>query len=74
MPLNSDNVDNSSNTGVLDEFGTSVSLCGDSLAVGAPWERSNATGINGDQGDNSVLGAGAAYLFNGLQVPVETQE
>ncbi len=43
-----------SNTGFLDQFGKSVSLSadGDTLAVGAPAEDSNATGVNGDQSDN----------------------
>ncbi|MCF6363548.1 MAG: FG-GAP repeat protein [Gammaproteobacteria bacterium] len=48
-----------------DGFGAAISLSGDgdTLAVGAPGEGSNATGINGDQGDNSTLGAGAVYVF-----------
>jgi hypothetical protein len=44
-------------------FGYSVALSGDSLVVGAWREDSGATGINGDQSDNAVSGAGAAYLF-----------
>ena len=40
-----------------------VALSGDTLAVGALYEQSAATGIEGDQSDNSVSGAGAAYLF-----------
>ena len=54
-----------SNTGASDRFGASISLSGDgrSLAVGAPYETSAATGINGDQVDNSTLQAGAVYLF-----------
>ena len=53
-----------SNTGV-DAFGVSVSLSndGNTLAVGANTEGSNATGINGDQADNSAIGAGAVYVF-----------
>ncbi len=49
-----------------DVFGSSVSLNTDGsvLAVGAPWEGSTATGINGDQSDNSADGAGAVYLFS----------
>ena len=52
-------------TGVLDLFGTRVSLSadGNTLAVGAVGERSSATGINGDQTDNSVSRAGAVYLY-----------
>ena len=54
-----------SNTGIGDFFGRSVSLSddGNTLAVGAPQEDSNATGINGDQTDNSVSFAGAVYAF-----------
>ena len=51
-----------SNTGGNDQFGHSVSLSGDTLVIGAPGEDSNATGINGDQSDNSLTG-GAAYVF-----------
>jgi len=46
-----------------DVFGSSVSISGDRLAVGAEGELSGATGINGDQSDNSQPGAGAVYLF-----------
>ncbi len=52
-----------SNTGLVDNFGFSVALSGDSLAVGAPNEQSNATGIDGNEDDNSLSGAGAVYLF-----------
>ena len=54
-----------SNTGVSDNFGTNVALSanGNTLAVGAIGEQSNATGINGDQDDNSLGEAGAVYLF-----------
>jgi hypothetical protein len=54
-----------SNTGVDDSFGYSVSLSsdGNALAVGAYLEDSNATGINGDQNDNSASASGAVYVF-----------
>ena len=52
-----------SNTEGMDTFGSSVSVSGDSLAVGASVEASNATGVNGDQADNSVLNSGAVYVF-----------
>jgi hypothetical protein len=54
-----------SNTGVDDHFGHSVSLSGDgnTLAVGAYREDSNATGIGEDEGDNSAPNAGAVYVF-----------
>jgi len=61
----------SSNTDINDGFGRSVSLSadGNTLAVGAVFESSAATDINGDQTDNSFRGAGAVYVFvrsNGL--------
>ncbi|MCP5020230.1 MAG: hypothetical protein GY930_00505 [bacterium] len=52
-----------SNTGVGDNFGTAVALSHDFLVVGARGERSSATGVNGDQGDNSAFEAGSAYVF-----------
>ncbi len=54
-----------SNTDEGDGFGVSVSLGADGniLAVGANGEDSNATGINGDQVDNTRLSSGAAYIF-----------
>jgi trimeric autotransporter adhesin len=54
-----------SNTGEWDFFGHIVALSADgsTLAVGAPDEDSAATGINGDQADNSAPSAGAVYVF-----------
>jgi hypothetical protein len=54
-----------SNTGAYDWFGTSVSLSsdGNTLAVGAYQESSNAKGIGGDEDDNSKARAGAVYLY-----------
>jgi len=52
-----------SNTGAGDSFGESAAISGDTLVVGATYERSNATGVNGDQADNSADGSGAAYAF-----------
>lgn len=48
-----------------DAFGTGLDLSddGNTLAIGAPGEDSAATGINGDQGDNSSRGRGAVYVF-----------
>jgi cysteine-rich repeat protein len=53
------------NTGAGDSFGSSVALSvdGSTLAVGALGEGSAATGINGDQADNSALQAGAVYVY-----------
>ena len=63
-----------SNTGTNDNFGAAVTLTGegnwfssessgDLLAVGALGEGSRATGIDGDQADNSAPLAGAVYVF-----------
>ncbi|MDH5447333.1 MAG: FG-GAP repeat protein, partial [Gammaproteobacteria bacterium] len=55
-----------SNTGASDSFGFSVSLSGDgnTLAVGAPYEDSNTTGINTTPNDDGTAnGSGAAYIF-----------
>ncbi|MEZ5352869.1 MAG: BACON domain-containing carbohydrate-binding protein [Bryobacteraceae bacterium] len=51
-----------SNSLGFDLFGQSVALSGDTLVVGAPGEKSTATGVNG-QGNNSLPDAGAAYVF-----------
>lgn len=55
-----------SNTGANDNFGWSVSLSDDTVVVGAHQEASNFTGANGNQNDNSMVNAGAAYVFTGL--------
>ncbi len=52
-----------SNTGAGDQFGQAVALSGDTVVVGAFLEESNATGVNGDQTDNSVIDSGATYIF-----------
>jgi hypothetical protein len=52
-----------SNTGQYDEFGYSVAVAGDTVVVGARWESSIATGVNGNQADNSAHYSGAAYVF-----------
>ncbi len=54
-----------SNTEAGDAFGFSADLSadGNTLAVGAISESSNATGINGNQSDNSAGFSGAAYVF-----------
>lgn len=46
-------------------FGASLALSanGRTLAVGAPEERSNARGINGNAANRDAYGAGAAYIF-----------
>ncbi len=48
-----------------DAFGTNLALSGDgqTLAVLAEGEDSTATGIGGDQSDNTTSGSGAVYLY-----------
>lgn len=52
-----------SNSDAYDNFGVSIALYGNTLVVGAPYEDSNAKGINGNQADNSMTKSGAAYVF-----------
>lgn len=56
----------SSNSQMDDRFGTSVSLSADStvLAISAPREDSGATGVDGNENDNSVSDSGAVYIFS----------
>ena len=55
-----------SNTDAGDRYGFPLALSanGDTLAVAAPYESSAATGINGDQLDNSAPAAGAVYIYS----------
>jgi PKD repeat protein len=46
-----------------DSFGWSVSLHNDTLVVGAPGEASIATGVNGDQLNDSGPDSGAVYIY-----------
>lgn len=52
-----------SNLGIGDHFGAAVAISGETLVVGAPDEDSAASGVDGDQNDNSASGSGAAYVF-----------
>jgi len=54
-----------STLGINEVFGSVVSISGDgnTLAVSAPSEDSAATGVNGDQGDDSTVNSGAVYVF-----------
>ena len=52
-----------SNAEAGDSFGRAVAISGDTAVVGAYGEASNATGVNGNQNDNSADSAGASYLF-----------
>lgn len=52
-----------SNTGAGDRFGAAVAARGRVAAIGAPLEDSRATGVDGDEDDNSFSSAGAVYVF-----------
>ncbi len=54
-----------SNTKAAAQFGTALALSndGNTLAVGATNEASSATGIDGNQADATMPGAGAIYVF-----------
>jgi hypothetical protein len=52
-----------SNTNAEDQFGGSVAISGDTVVVGARFEASSATGVNGNQADNGFPESGAAYVF-----------
>jgi len=55
-----------SNSDPYDRFSDSLALSadGNTLAVGMSLEDSSATGVNGDQMDNSINNPGAAYVFS----------
>ncbi|MFT7663467.1 MAG: hypothetical protein ACI87A_001692, partial [Planctomycetota bacterium] len=53
-----------SNAGASDEFGGAIAIEGDTIVVGASVESSNATGVNGNEADDSAFRTGAAYVFN----------
>ena len=55
-----------SNPGASDNFGLLVAISGGTAVVGALFEASSSTGIDGVQTDNSAVNAGAAYIFTGL--------
>jgi hypothetical protein len=52
-----------SNTEARDAFGSGLALAGDTLAVGAALEDSDATGVDGDQQSNATESSGAVYVF-----------
>jgi hypothetical protein len=51
------------NTDWIDLFGTSVAVSGHTLVVGAPWEDSAASGVDGDQQSDTASASGAAYVY-----------
>jgi hypothetical protein len=54
------------NTDGFDDFGYAVAVSDDIVVVGADGEDSGATGVNGDQNNNTMGQSGAGYVFNGL--------
>jgi trimeric autotransporter adhesin len=52
-----------SNTDANDSFGFGVALTETTAAISAVWERSNATGVDGNQQSNALTTAGAVYVF-----------
>jgi len=54
-----------SNTGPDDSFGRVLAISGDGtrLAVGAPFEDSAASGINGNEDDDRAADSGAVYVY-----------
>ena len=52
-----------SNAESSDQFGVAVDIFQDTIVIGARFEKSNATGIDGNQLDNSADRTGAAYIF-----------
>ena len=53
-----------SNSRRLVPFGGVIATSADTLVVGSPNEESNATGVNGNQLDASLMDAGAVYVFH----------
>src|SRR5688572_17857781 len=52
-----------SNAEIMDRFGEVIAISGDTMVVGAAYEASGASGVNGNQQDNSNSQAGAAYVY-----------
>jgi trimeric autotransporter adhesin len=52
-----------SNTGLGDDFGSSIALSGDTLAIGVIGEDSAAQGVGGNQDDDTAEQSGAVYVF-----------
>ena len=46
-----------------DRFGHSVAISGDTLVVGAYFEDSDSTGIDGNESNNSADNSGAVYVY-----------
>lgn len=54
----------SSNSDADDWFGIDVTMIGDVMVVGSYFEDGGDPGVEGNQGDNSMNAAGAAYVFH----------
>jgi len=54
------------NTDPGDQFGASLAILGDVVAIGAPREQSTAINIGGDQLDDNANNAGAVYVYRGI--------
>ncbi len=52
-----------SNTDPWDEFGSSVTISGDTVVVGAIFEDGGGSGVNSEQILNKAFASGAAYVF-----------
>jgi len=57
-----------SNTGQADLFGFSIAIDGDVLAVAAENEASNATGVDGEQDDETARFSGAVYVYRNTEM------
>ena len=60
-----------SNTGAADRFGRAVAVAGDTVVVGAAFEDSNATGVNGDGSNNSATRLGGGLCLRAEQDDLE---
>jgi hypothetical protein len=52
-----------SNPEAGDRFGRTIAISGTTMVVGAPYEDSGATGVNGNEASNSAADSGAAYIY-----------
>ncbi|MCW1915394.1 hypothetical protein OJ996_17550 [Luteolibacter sp. GHJ8] len=60
-----------SNTGAGDGFGEVVAIGGDTVVIGAKYEDSSATGVNGNQSNNDAQTSGAVYVMHLNPAPFE---
>jgi hypothetical protein len=55
---------NASKTGITNQFGGTVAISRDIVAIGAKGDASNASGINGNQDNNAAPNSGAVHVFD----------